>query len=278
MNTLPAKLPCTALFANFFLAMALHTAVASAQSLPGSRRTDVPDASGNTAVAEYTYLCNPALFAGVDSAVAAAVVTPSRFGIAELACAELLAAWQNDDIAYGGALGGTGTSLYNELSATGFFALCVTQDFAAGAALNFLRLGIRDAQVQTALFVNLGIRLQLAPYLCAGMALHNSTRAGFGGTGSPVDQAALLSLGSRIGPDIGASGGILVRPGTTPSLLFSALYSALDSVRFRLAFQTFPHSAEGGFAWSFGAFTATGVLHYHGDLGFSQTIGCVFRW
>ncbi len=278
MYTLLSKLVCAVLFANFFLAVLFCTeGEVMAQSLPGSHRPDLPDASGTTALAEHAYLCNPALFAGIDSAVAAAVVTPSRFSMPGLACSDLLAGWPAGNLAYGCALGGTGTALYNELSAMGFFAIEPTQDFAAGIALALLRLGIRDTPAQTILHVHAGIRLRFSDNTTAGMALINSTGSGFG-TDSPVDQAALLSVGTLLTKEVAASAGVLVRPGSPSSFLLATSYSALPTVRMRLGVQTFPRSAEGGLAWSFDTFTITGTAHYHDALGFSQTIGCVYRW
>ncbi len=278
MCTLLSKLACVGLFANFFLAMALIGDVeALAQNLPGSYRTSLPDASGKTLIADYTSLCNPALLVDLDSAIAAVVVTPSRFGMPELACSDILAAWNTNSVAYGFAISGTGSSLYNELSAKGFFALTPTQDFAVGVGLAVYRLGIRDSPAHIALYADIGIRLRLAQELTTGIALHNVTRSGLGGN-SLIDQAALLSAGLQLSPDVAASTGVLVQPGAPSSFLLAASCTAASSVQLRLGFQTFPRSAEGGIAWSFSSFTITGTMHYHSDLGFSQTVGCLYRW
>lgn len=275
MKTLPAKLVCGALFANFFLAHAAIVQVSAADGLPGIGLLAMPDASGTTALTEPDYVCNPALFANLDSAALAAVVVPSRFGLSELARSDILLCIPVGLYATGGSIGATGNALYNDLYAAGFFSVTATPDFSAGISAALRRLSVRNATANITLSVNIGVRLALVPELALGIVLRNIARAD---SGAQAERAAVVSAGTTAGEDVDIATSVVVYPGQLSSWILAARYSVTSSVQLRLGVQTAPRAADGGIAWTLGVFTVSGILHYHSELGFSQTIGCIYRW
>lgn len=279
MKAIHPKIPCAVVFANFFLCSAglfLYPLLLCGQSLISSGLSALPDASGKTNPAGTSTRASPALPA-TDSCLLGTWITPSRFGLQELTSGSLLFAQAQETFAWGCDVTGLGNLLYNELSATGFFSLPVSESFGAGCAVSFTRLAIRDAPVVTAVQVHLGAMLHVAPDVTAGVALHNITRAGFD-DGRSIDQRALLSFGLNITPALAAAAGVQIRINRASSLLATVLHTVGDNIQLRAGVQTWPRSAEGGVTWAVGNITFSGILQYHDELGFSQQLGGLYNW
>lgn len=281
MNVLLSKIPSAVVFANFFLyaLVALPcTLPVYAQVLSSFHSLVLPDASGITLAAPFSSQANPALLAALDSSALVVAVAPSRFGLSELSQGDILYAHSTQTVTYAGMVRGIGNSLYNELSATGFFALAPSPTFDAGIAIELDRLGIRNYPTQTAFQLHLGMRLHLTPSLSSGIALHNLTRAHWIGGDNTVEQTALFSLGSQLSSDIAAAASILVQLNHASSFILTVSHDVLSTVHLRLGVQTYPRSAEGTVLWYIGNTAFIGTLLYHDELGISQRIGCLYQW
>lgn len=220
---------------------------------------------------------NPAALAGVDSSVAGAYYSPSKFGIDELSASALFVGRRSfENIVFGGSFFHFGGSLYSE-SAFALGAAYDSDEIRVGFAAEYSNQSIKNYEGGDMFQLNIGAEIPLANDFSAGFYLENLSRNAFlGGEKSPR-QTASFGASYVAAENLRFEASAIIYLGFTGAASFGGEYNFKDIFSFSAIYGTNPQSFQTSLILTeLNPFNVSFTFYYHNLLGISPQFGLSF--
>lgn len=309
-----AKIRCLRLVRNCFFVWIVQAVVQAAwwsfssslfaQSLATTRLQHIPTATNLTALSPASLRDAPAAAAFARSCRVSTLVQPTRFGVRELGSASLLAIAPVEqsfvhNAAWIAACSALGNELYSELSVTAVLAAALSERLAFAFGADYARLGIRELLPTHEGFLSLSGYAVLSDWLCGGVTFHNLAFTPLSPLQTSYTRPAqlLVTFGITALETLLFDVGMLLRfnaaalPLHVPhapsagisSLVLSARYEPVETLRVRIAVQTIPRELECGVYYELSdaglqGFSVVAAVSVHETLGITPQFGVVYEW
>lgn len=231
--------------------------------------------SGTTLLSEGAYSVNPALYSMIDSMVAIAHVSPSRFGIKELNLVQatlVFAPFENLGMA--GEVRSVGGSLYSELTGSISAGYSISSMLSLGVSTHFTRIGFQEFPSQSLMTFTAGGLLQLSPTIRTGVALRNILGSATSGGEQTVNQQAVFGFGAIISPDLTLDADAVITLNRSAGIIVASTYKLHPILSIRFAVASLSRSMDIGLILTpFEPFSLLSNIQYHDIFGINYSGG-----